>query len=120
MYKVLIIEDELAYQKILKDTFEKDNFEVIITSEISQARVYLDQNSPDVILLDVMLPGGENGFDFLERLKVNKKTQNIPVIMITNVASEKKVAHEIGTSFYFIKSETTMEQIIEKVKQVLA
>lgn len=120
MYKVLIIEDENAYQKILKDAFEKEDFEVTVASDYKQVMHYVGQNRPDIILLDVMLPGGVNGFDLLERLKANKTTRNIPVIIITNVASEEKVAQEIGTSFYFIKSETTISQIIEKVKQILS
>jgi DNA-binding response OmpR family regulator len=119
MYKVLVVEDETAYQKILKDTFEKEKFEVILTSEGKGALTEMSKVLPDVILLDIMLPGGMNGFDFLEQIKVNESTKNIPVIVITNLSSEEKVAKEIGATSYFVKSETTIEQIISKVKEVL-
>jgi len=119
MLKVLIIEDETGYQKILKDTFEKEQFEVTLASTGKQGATDLLQNVPDIILLDIILPGGMNGFDFLEQLKANEKTKNIPVIVITNLASEEKVATQIGASSYFVKSDTTISQIMEKVRQLL-
>jgi DNA-binding response OmpR family regulator len=119
MYRILVIEDETAYQKILKDTFEKEKFEIILASEGKEALAEMNKQLPDVILLDIMLPGGMNGFDFLEQIKANENTKNVPVIIITNLSSEEKVAKEIGANSYFVKSETTIEQIISKVKEVL-
>src|SRR3990167_5049919 len=116
--KVLIIEDDTAYQRILKDALEKERFEVIFASEGNQGISEIAKNRPNIILLDIMLPGGMNGFDVLERLKADTKTREIPVIVITNLDSEEKVAKEIGTSFYFVKSETSINQIVEKVKQL--
>lgn len=120
MHKVLIVEDEPAYQRILKDTFEKEQFEVLVASEGKQGISEVAKTRPDVILLDIILPGGMNGFDFLEQLKANEQTKGIPVIIITNIASEEKVAREIGASFYFVKSETSIAQIVAKVKQLIA
>lgn len=119
MSRVLIIEDEAAYGQILKDSFEKEKFEVVVFSDVRQAIAEIDKNRPDVILLDIMLPGGMNGFDLLEKIKANKLTKNIPVIVVTNLGSEEKVAREIGADFYFIKTETTIDQIIKKVKQLI-
>jgi len=119
MQKVLIIEDETAYQKILKDAFVKEGFEVLLASEANRGTTEVVKYHPDIILLDIMLPGGMNGFDFLEQLKAKENTKSIPVIIITNLDSEEKVAKEIGASFYFIKSGTTITQIVEKVKELL-
>jgi len=116
--KVLIVEDDAAYQKILKDTLEKQHLEVIIASDGKQGIREIAKNRPDIILLDIVLPGDMNGFDVLEQLKADIKTRKIPVIVITNLGSEEKVAKEIGTSFYFVKSETSIDQIVEKVKQL--
>ncbi len=119
MTKVLIVEDDIAYQKILKDTLEKRQFEVLLASGVKQGMTLLIKTRPDVILLDIMLPGGMNGFDFLEHLKAGENTKSIPVIIITNLASEEKVAKEIGAACYFTKSETTIDQIIKKIKEVV-
>ena len=120
MSRVLIIEDETAYQKVLKDTFEKGQFEVALASDIKQGIAEIAKVKPDIILLDIILPGGVNGFDFLEQIKADKNTRDIPVIVITNLASEEKVAKDIGASYYFTKSDTKIEQIMDKVKQILS
>ena len=116
--RVLIIEDEPAYQQILKDTLEKERLEIVLASDARQGINEITVNYPDIILLDIMLPGGMNGFDVLERLRADTKTREIPVIVITNLGSEEKVAREIGTPFYFVKSETSINQIVEKVRQL--
>lgn len=120
MNKVLIIEDEPAYQRILKEAFEKEQYEVTLASTAEQGTLEISKNPPDIILLDIMLPGGKHGFDFLEDLKAKEHAKHIPVIIITNLASEEKIAKKIGASFYFIKSETSIKLIIEKVKQLLS
>jgi len=119
MKKILIIEDETAYQKILRDAFEKEGFEVTVATDVKQGTSEVAKKRPDMILLDIMLPGGMNGFDFLERLKANESTKSIPVIIITNLSSEDKVAKEIGASFYFVKSDVGIGQIVNKVKEFL-
>jgi len=116
--KVFIIEDDPAYQQILKDTLEKEHFEVIIASDGKQGISEIAKNRPDIVLLDIMLPGGMNGFDILEQLKAYTKTSKIPVIIITNLGSEEKVAKKIGASCYFVKSETSINQIVGKMKQL--
>jgi len=60
---------KLLIKKILKDSFEKEKFNVILASEVRQAFDEIAIKRPDLILLDIMLPGGMNGFDFLEQLK---------------------------------------------------
>lgn len=117
--KILIIEDETGYQKILKSSFEKEGFEVIVTSDAGFARAEVIRNRPDVILLDIILPGHINGFDFLEDLKGNTNTKDIPVIVITNLETEEKTAKEIGADFYFVKSNTTISEVVNKTKELI-
>lgn len=118
MFSVLIIEDEPAYQQILKNSFEHEQCEVIVATTGKQGMIEVAKKRPDIILLDIMLPDDMNGFDVLEQLKANGQTKDIPVIILTNLDSEEKVAKEIGASFYYIKSDTTIPQIIEKAKQL--
>lgn len=119
MTKILVIEDETGYQQILKETFEKKGFRIAIATDVKQATADVEIDRPDIILLDIILPGGMNGFDFLEKLKSKKTTSNIPVIVLTNLDSEEKVAKEVGASFYFIKANTKIEEIFKKVKEIL-
>lgn len=119
MPKILIIEDDPSYQKVLKDYFEKEHFEVILVSKGQQALMEVAATLPNVIILDIMLPGGVNGFDYLEQLKAKELLKDIRVIVLTNLDSEEKTAKEMGVVDYFIKSETTIEQIVERAKQLI-
>ena len=57
MARILIIDDEVAYRKILKDTFEKEGFEVTLASEGKEGIIKAAKNRPDFILLDLIMPG---------------------------------------------------------------
>lgn len=119
MYRVLIIEDEPAYLAILAESFTKEDFDVVVAKDVKEGILEVVKGHFDVILLDIMLPGGMNGFDFLERLKASKSTKDIPVIVITNLPTEEKVAKKIGAACYLVKSETTIEQIMLKTKELI-
>ena len=67
-----------------------------------------------------MLPGGMHGFDLLERLKADEKLKKIPVIVLTNLESEEKVAKDIGAIDYIVKVHVDPKDVMEKIKKVLA
>lgn len=73
----------------------------------------------DLILLDIMLPGGINGFDVLETLKKDPAFSKIPVIVLTNLGGEEKIAREIGAIDYLVKAKVTPAQIVDRIKEVL-
>lgn len=116
---VLIIDDDEALQRIYQEKLLLEGIIAILASEgttgLSQAQV----TKPDLILLDIMLPGGMNGFDVLEKLKRNATTKQIPVIVLTNLESEEAVAKQIGATDYLVKVNTRLEDIIKKIKDIL-
>ena len=75
--------------------------------------------SPNVILLDIMLPGGMNGFDLLEELKRDSVLKKIPVVVLTNLDSENDVAKKIGADEYMVKSDTTIDKVVTLVQKYL-
>lgn len=123
MYRVLIIEDEVAYQRILKDTFEKEQFKVILASEGKQGIIEAAKNLPDFILLDLMMPG-MNGITVLRHIKDIPGLEKIPVAILTVVPEgvpqklqgEDLFKNVIG---YWIKDELTPKKITQKVKDYL-
>ena len=70
-------------------------------------------------MLDIMLPGGMNGFDVLEKLKADPLTEKIPVVVLTNLDSEEKVAKTIGACDYIVKSDTTKDELVKIAKSCL-
>jgi len=120
MKKVLFIEDDASllsiYQEILKP---KDIF-VVNAKTGKEGLQKVTTEKPNLIILDIMLPGGINGFDVLEQLKINPLTKNIPVIVLTNLDSEADVAKKIGATDYKIKSNTSLEEITKLIMERLA
>ena len=96
MKKVLIVEDDqplaLAYQK----KFTQSGFEVDRAEEGRAGVSKAFQFKRDIIILDIMLPGGMNGFDVLQQRKLSKDTKDIPVIVMTNLAEEGESALNSG------------------------
>ncbi|HEY5600750.1 MAG TPA: response regulator [Patescibacteria group bacterium] len=116
---VLIIEDEFQILDIYKTKLEREGFRVFTAKNGKDGLSIVNSNKPDLIILDIILPGGMNGFDILEKLKSDSKTKNIPVIVLTNLDSEEKVAKEIGANDYFFKAGTTIDEVAAKVKEYL-
>ncbi len=76
---------------------------------------------PDLILLDLILPK-VHGFDVLKELKKDETMKTIPVVVLTNLEGIKDVdlALEMGAKAYLIKTQYTLEEVVEKVKKTLA
>lgn len=116
MKTILIIEDETQVSKIYEEALTNNGFKTVIAESGNKALTLLQTIKPDLILLDIMLPSGMNGFDILENIKSNSELKKIPVIILTNLDSERKTAMEIGASDYLMKADTSLELIVSKVK----
>ena len=71
----------------------------------------------DLILLDIMLPGLMNGFEVLEVLKKDEKLKSIPVIILTNLDTERDQAEKYGVQDYLVKADTGLNKLTEMVKK---
>src|SRR3990167_6266002 len=100
MKTILIIEEDQSLLKAYREMFKPEEFSVVQATTGQEGLTLVGSEKPDVILLDIMLPGGMNGFDVLEQLESNPLTRNIPVIVLTNLDSEEKVAKSIGATDY--------------------
>jgi|SRR3989339_617823 len=118
--KILFIEDEKSLQEVLGEALKQNDFEV---KEALNGQVGLELAqtfNPDLILLDLILPR-VNGFEVLEKLKSSEKTKNIPVIILTNLENNEDIQHvlELGAFDYLVKSNYSLNEIINKVKEAL-
>jgi len=82
MSKILIIEDNMDVAGLLNDLLAQNNYETVVCYDGVQGREFAQREKPDLILLDLMLPGG-GGFFVLERLSLSSLTRNIPVVVLT-------------------------------------
>ena len=81
---ILIVDDDPLNLKLLKGTFLQEGYQVIMAMNGQEARQLVIEEPPDIILLDIMMPG-ENGFEVIKRLKEDSRSLSIPVIFLTAV-----------------------------------
>lgn len=79
-----------------------------------------ETKKPDLILLDLILPR-LNGFEVLKKLKEEKETKDIPIIVLTNLEGMGDVerAIELGATTYLVKAQYSLEEIVRKIKKAL-
>ena len=116
---IYCVEDERNIRELLVYTLETTGFQARGFAEGRELREALKEEIPELILLDIMLPG-EDGYEILERLKKSSDTRNIPVIMVTAKEAEfdKVRGLEAGADDYITKPFGMME-FVARVKAVL-
>jgi len=118
MKKILFIEDENLVNEAYRERF-KDKFELLFAFDGKAGFDQAIKLKPDLIVLDIILPGGINGFDVLRDLKQNSITKNIPVIVLTNLDDEDKQAIDSGASACLVKANTTLNKVEENINKFL-
>lgn len=114
--KILLIEDNLSISKGLEYTFNELNYEIINKTNLKEASMYLIDNIPSLIILDISLPDGD-GFSFYENII---KKLNIKTIILTAKDDEDDIVKglELGANDYITKPFKTKE-LIARVNKVL-
>lgn len=119
MKRILVVEDDKATQDIYAHKLRELGYEVEIAVNGGVALSSANQHKPDLILLDLMLPGGMNGFDILNRLKSNPETEKIKVIVLTNLSSEAETARDMKVDDYLVKSNTSIQEVVDTIEKHL-
>ena len=120
MKKILFVEDEMALQKTFKDILNEEGYEMLSAFDGEIGLRLSKEKKPDLILLDLILPKID-GFEFLEKLKADPETKDIPVIILTNLERTEDIerALELGATTYLVKANYTLKEVVEKVKKGL-
>lgn len=118
--KILIVEQDTFLAGIYAAEFEKEGFEVLHATDGELGLKGARKESPDVILLDVALPKLD-GLEVLEKLKADKNTEPIPVIVLTNLGQREDAERglTLGAADYLIKTHFMPEETVARVKRVL-
>ena len=117
---VLVIEDETSLTKIYQQKL-KENYQVITAKTGTQGILQAKNTKPNLIILDIILPGKDDGFDVLAKLKSAKETAAIPIIVATNLSKEwKDQAMELGADEYLTKTDISLDRIIGIINKYLS
>ncbi|MDD5342578.1 MAG: response regulator [Patescibacteria group bacterium] len=122
MAKILLIEDDPLMVRMYQRKFKADGHDLGIALDGEEGLVKVREFKPDLVLLDIMMPKLD-GLEVLKRMKADSKLKSIPVILLTNLgASEEDVNRglELGAVAYLIKSEYQPDEVVTKVKEILA
>ena len=113
---ILLVEDEEFVAKAYDKHFRVQGYSVDIAKNTLTAKKLIHKHIPDIILLDIILPG-ENGLRLLERLKGDIKTKTIPVIVISNLSNPHEIewCKKMGVLEYMVKTDFSVQQVINKV-----
>ncbi|MFA4858749.1 MAG: response regulator [Candidatus Margulisiibacteriota bacterium] len=124
MRKLLLVDDEPDVVKFLKLRFESKGYAVVTAGNGPQALQVAESELPDVIILDILMPGMD-GFEVCEHLKNKEKTADIPVVMLTCLTDEKSktkskevgAAEFISKPFDFVKLEGVINDHFKKLEE---
>lgn len=115
--KVLIVEDNKDFLWILRQSFVGKGFSVVFAEDGEEGLKMAEQEKPDLILLDILMPKMD-GITVAKRLK--EKGIKSKIIFLTNLMGELPVAEGIvKETDYIIKSDMSIDQIVAKVKEKL-
>jgi len=115
-YVLLLIEDNPLLVGMYKTALEKKGLEVLFAHDGETGIQIAKKQKPEIVLLDLLMPGID-GFEVLKRLKKDKTTRKIKVIVLT-VAKDKQSqekAKKLGAVDYLIKSELKLQEIVKRV-----
>lgn len=120
--KILIIEDDQLLRSLCSKKLVTEGYEVDAAIDSQQGLEKIKNNPPELILLDLVLPG-MSGFEVLKIVKADpdKRISDIPVIILSNLGQESDITKgkELGATDYLIKATTTTDEIVEKIRKIL-
>ena len=117
---ILVVEDDQFLSKILKMKFEKIGYEILVAYDGLEALEMAKTKSPDLALLDIMMPV-KDGFSVLAEMKKDSKLSKIPVIIASNLGQkeDKDKAVALGAEDYIVKSDTSLDDLVKRTREII-
>jgi CheY-like chemotaxis protein len=114
---ILVVDDSVVIRKMVEIALENEQFNIVSVATGKDALKYLDENDPNLIILDIMLPD-VNGLDVLKAVKASK--QQIPVVMLSakDTPRETSKAKELGAND-FIPKPFKDEELVSKINELV-
>ena len=118
--KVLWVEDDTFLSDLVERKLQHEGCVALYAKDGEQALEILKSEVPDIILLDLVLPG-MSGFDVLQEIKHVPALKNVPVVVLSNLGQEKDIekAKQLGAVKFLIKAEHDLDDIIAEILVIL-
>lgn len=117
--RVIVVDDDKQIQEIVTFVLNRNGFEVAVASNGQQLQHLLATQIPDLIILDVMMPG-QNGYEIFSTLRSDLRTQQVPVIIMTAHAENiyERISVDLGAADHITKPFHPLD-LVEKVRTLL-
>jgi DNA-binding response OmpR family regulator len=117
--RVVVVDDDKEVQEIVTFALSRSGFEVVVASNGQQLQDVLASATPDLIILDVMMPGLD-GYQIFGNLRKNATTQQVPVIIMTAHAEHiyERISLDLGAAVHITKPFHPLE-LVGKVQELL-
>ena len=124
--RILFVEDEQELLNIYHVLLEKEGYDFLSTKDIKEALIITEFEQPDAVMLDIIIPKPENtmaeqGWEYLEAVKKNPKTKDIPIIVFTNLDTpqDREKSKKMGAAAYIFKRACTPREAMEGMADVI-
>lgn len=118
-HKILIVDDDQSLREMYLQVLARPDFDLRTVSDGTEAFYKIKAFMPDLILLDLIIPG-INGLDLLKKIKADNETEHIKVFVITNTPDYKEELLENGALNVYLKTELTPGQLIQHITSALS
>ena len=121
MKSILLIEDDPFLIDIYSQKFKNGGFNIIVAENATKAFQFLEQEVPNVILLDIVLPQMD-GWAVLKKIRANKNWDSCFIVIFSNLSQKEEVEKglKLGANRYLIKSQHTPLEVVKEVETILA
>jgi two-component system, cell cycle response regulator DivK len=118
-YKILVVDDSTTNVVLLEAILDEKGYKIDTALNAKEAYAIIERESPDLILLDLLMPK-ISGFEFLEEIRKSEKTRNTPVIVVSALTDEENVEKimKMG-AIDFVKKPIDLQYLVDKVESVL-
>lgn len=118
-HKILVVDDSTTNVVLLEAILDEKGYQIETALNAKEAYAIIENESPDLILLDLLMPK-ISGFDFLQEIRKNEKTKNTPVIVVSALTDEENVEKILKMgAIDFVKKPIDLQYLVERVENVL-
>ncbi|OHA53342.1 MAG: hypothetical protein A3A30_02390 [Candidatus Terrybacteria bacterium RIFCSPLOWO2_01_FULL_48_14] len=120
MARILLVEDDPFLARAYEVKFSSEGLDFSLAKTGQEGLEKLKAEKPDILLLDIMLPG-RSGFEVLEEMQKDEALKQVPVVVLSNLGQDEDIqrALSLGAKEYLIKTDVKLEDVAQTVRKYL-